>query len=66
MMTSRKTSDTEWMTVGAAGRKLGRSRLAVLSMIVRGELAGEDRGGFTFVRSDTVDAALARRESEAA
>lgn len=66
MPTSRKTPDAEWMTVGDAGRKLGRSRLAVLSMIVRGDLVGEDRAGFTFVRSDTVAAFLKRRKREAA
>lgn len=58
MRTSRKK---EWMSVGDAGRALGRTRLAVLSMIVRGELIGEDRGGRTFVRCDTVDTVIAAR-----
>ena len=65
MPTTRKQGKHDWMSVGAAGRVLGRTRLAVLQMIVRGDLIGEDRAGYTFVRSDTVDALLAARKGTA-
>ena len=45
-----------WMTLGAAARAIGKSRLATLTLIVRGELVGQHLGGQTFVRRDTVDA----------
>ena len=58
----RKTeSPDEWMTLGDAGRALGRTRLAVLSMIARGELIESVRGRYTFVRRDSVDALIAAR-----
>lgn len=58
MRTSRKK---QWVSVGEAGRLLGRTRLAVLSMIIRGDLIGEDRAGRTFVRRDSLDAMLETR-----
>jgi hypothetical protein len=45
-----------WMTLPAAARAIGESRLATLTRIVKGELVGQHIGGQTFVRRDTVDA----------
>lgn len=63
MRTSRKQGKG-WMSIGDAGRALGRTRLAVLSMIVRGDLVGEDRAGRTFVRCDSVNDMLDARAKE--
>jgi hypothetical protein len=52
-----------WMTLPAAARALGESRLATLTRIVKGELIGQHVGGQTFVRRDTVATA---RKSPAA
>jgi hypothetical protein len=45
-----------WMSLGAAARAIGESRLATLTRIVKGELIGQHVGGQTFVRRDTVSA----------
>jgi hypothetical protein len=65
MTTARKPDHTldPWMSVGAAARELGETRLATLTRIVKGELIGQHVGGLTFVRRDTVDALLASRDA---
>ena len=64
MTTVRKPDHTldPWMSVGAAARVLGETRLATLTRIVKGELIGQHVGGLTFVRRDTVEALIAARD----
>ena len=50
-----------WISIGAAARALGETRLATLTRIVKGELVGQHVGGQTFVRSDSVETLLASR-----
>jgi hypothetical protein len=50
-----------WMTVGAAARAIGLSRLATLTLIVKGDLVGQHLAGQTFVRRDSLDAFLKSR-----
>lgn len=65
MPTARKTHRTKglepWMSVGAAARALGESRLATLTRIVKGELVGQHLAGQTFVRRDSLNVLLASR-----
>lgn len=65
MTTARKPDEVldPWMSVGAAARALGESRLATLTRIVKGELVGQHVGGQTFVRRDTVDALTTARSA---
>jgi hypothetical protein len=51
-----------WMTVGAAARAIGESRLATLTRIVKGELVGQHLAGQTFVRRDSLETFLAGRK----
>jgi hypothetical protein len=65
MTTARKPDEgpDEWMSLNAAARAIGESRLSVLTRIVKGELVGEHRAGWTFVRRDTVEALIATRSA---
>lgn len=63
MTTARKPDEAldPWMSLGAASRAIGESRLATLTRIVKGELVGQHVGGQTFVRRDTVEALTTAR-----
>lgn len=51
MATAGKASDTEqdWLSLGAASRELGESRLKVLTRAVAGELEAKHLAGQTFI-----------------
>lgn len=50
-----------WMTLYQAARTIGLSRLATLTLIVKGELEGQHLANQTFVTRASVDRYLAAR-----
>lgn len=63
MMRTRKAKPAdEWMSLPAAERALGESRLTVLNRIVKGDLVGQHIAGRTVVRRDTVERLAAARQ----
>jgi hypothetical protein len=58
----RPVSSTEaWVTLYAAAKEIGMSRLATLTLIVKGDLIGQHLANQTFVRRDSLDRYLAAR-----
>lgn len=49
----------EWVSLPDAAKLLGKHRQQVLTLIVRGELAAETRGRFTFVSRASIDRYIA-------
>lgn len=65
MATARNKARTDWLSLNGAAKALGESRLAVLALIVKGDLVGQHIAERTVVRRDTVDALLATRAEAA-
>lgn len=58
-----KADADEWMSVPQAEAALGDSRTKVLAAIVAGVLEGKHMAGRTFVRRETVEREIARRDA---
>jgi hypothetical protein len=61
MVATRKKKEADpWLSVGAAARAVGESRLAMLTRAVKGEVIAKHIGGRTFIRRDSLIALLPR------
>lgn len=63
MPTARKATDTdeEWVSLGAAAKELGESRLKVLTRAVKGELTVKHIAGLTLISRQSLDGLLATK-----
>lgn len=68
MEAARKAAEVaeEWTTVEDAGRQLGKSRLAVLTLCIKGDLVGKHMAGRTLILQSSIDGELERRKQRAA
>ncbi len=65
MAAKRNKTQDEWMSVGAAAKAAGESRLSMLTRAVKGEVVAQHIAGRTLIRRDSISALIKARRAVA-